>query len=436
MEKTRKRTSWSRIGAATAVTVCAAMSWTAVALPAQAAPDSAASPSAAARSGDRGADGLAAEVVAALQRDLGLTEPQAKARVDQQAKAIEIDGQVRGKLGSSFGGTWFDAQSGRLVVGVTSEASAAQVTELGAQPKVVARSYAALESIVTDLDTLAGKAPAEAGTRTPAGKPQAAVQGLAGWHIDPTTNSVVVSVVRDRLSRRAQENLTRYGDAVRTEYLLAAPTTTADFMDGGDQINGGSCSAGFNLRNPTTGKGYLLTAGHCVSLNQTVTGQGGSTFGKVVSRWFPTYDDALIEATNPAYWIQGPWVDTNPSNGGFINITGYTDAPVGTYVCKSGVKTKLTCGYITGKDETVTFDGVNTVYGLTRHSACVEKGDSGGASYAPGTPNRAEGVTSGAVLYGTGLRCGSAVGQPTISWYFPIADSIAYYSAAYGANLW
>ncbi|WP_158230326.1 S1 family peptidase [Pseudofrankia asymbiotica] len=407
-----------------------------VTLPAQAAPDSTPSPSAPARPGDRGTAGPTTEVVAALQRDLGLTEQQAKDRLAQQANAIELDGQVRGKLGSSFGGSWFDPQTGRLVVGVTSEAGAGEATRLGAQPKVVARSYGALESIVADLDTLAGRAPAKAGSRAATGKPQAAVKGVSGWHIDPVTNTVVVSVVKDRFSPEAQDNLTKYGDAVRVEYLPAEPTTTANFIDGGDQIDGASCSAGFNLRNPSTGKGYLLTAGHCVSQNQTVTGQGGFTFGTVRSRWFPSFDDSLTEATNPGYWIQGPWIDTNPSNGGFINVSGYTDAPVGTYICKSGITTRLTCGNITGKDETVLFDGVNTVYGLTRHSACVEPGDSGGANYVPGGVNRAEGVTSGAVLYGATRRCGSAVGQPTISWYFPIADSLAYYGPAFGVSLW
>ena len=42
------------------------------------------------------------------------------------------------------------------------------------------------------------------------------------------------------------------------------------------RINGGSCSAGFNLRNPSTGQGYLLTAGHCVSAGSTLTARAAS----------------------------------------------------------------------------------------------------------------------------------------------------------------
>ena len=50
----------------------------------------------------------------------------------------------------------------------------------------------------------------------------------------------------------------------------------------------------------------------------------------------------------------------------------------------------------------------------------------------------AEGVTSGAQLWTKdgALRCGQAVGQPNVSWYFPIADSLAYYGPKYGVSVW
>ena len=50
---------------------------------------------------------------------------------------------------------------------------------------------------------------------------------------------------------------------------------------------------------------------------------------------------ALAGARNDSagYWIQGPWVDYNPSNGGVITTSSYTDAPVGTTVCKAGITT-------------------------------------------------------------------------------------------------
>ena len=84
-------------------------------------------------------------------------------------------------------------------------------------------------------------------------------------------------------------------------------------------------------------------------------------------------------------------------------------------------------------------DSSGTVYGMTRHSACVEPGDSGGANVAALSVWSPEGVTSGAQLYwdGSRYRCAVAFGAGTnVSWYFPIADSLAYYGLAYGVTVW
>ena len=45
---------------------------------------------------------------------------------------------------------------------------------------------------------------------------------------------------------------------------------------------------------------------------------------------------------------------------------------------------------------------------------------------------------SGASLIwdGSRYRCRSAFGYSNISWYFPIADSLAYYGPKYGVTLW
>ena len=162
-------------------------------------------------------------------------------------------------------------------------------------------------------------------------------------------------------------------------------------------------------------------------------------FGPVLESWFPSFDDALARNTNTGYWIQGPWVDTNPSNGGIITVGGYTDLPPGFPICKSGITTKWTCGIITGKNQTVTYTGGKTVHGLTRHSACVEPGDSGGSNVSTLFGYRAEGVTSGASMITDSSgkkRCLARYGLPNISWYFPIADCLAYYGPKYGVTMW
>jgi streptogrisin C len=385
-------------------------------------------------------DGLPAEVLVAMQRDLGLTPDQARRRVAQQTAAIVLDRTLQARLGAAFGGSWFDSASGKLVVAVTDAQRVSEVSKAGAQARVVKHSKATLDAVKAELDALAGK-PATAGpaTRAAGGQRQAAVDGLTGWYVDTITNSVVVSVLKTKPRPAALDGLARFGDAVRIEYTDVEPKPADPFMDGGDQIfypGGGWCSAGFNLRNPYTGQGYLLTAGHCGAAGSAVSGHDGNFFGPVLEAWFPGYDDAIIRADNPGYWIQGPWVDLDPSHGAAIlGIDGWSDSPPGTSVCKSGITTKLTCGVITAKDETVTYSGGLTVYGLTRHDACVEPGDSGGSNF---TGTWAEGVTSGAQLYWDGFRyrCGQVFGIANVSWYFPFADSIPYYGAVYGVTLW
>jgi streptogrisin C len=377
---------------------------------------------------------LSEEIRSALQRDLGLSADEVKKQEALQAGAIKLDQKLQDSLGRAFAGSSYDEKTGKLVVMVSDAKQLAAAEAAGAEARLVEQSMVELDGIKKRLDTAAGVVDSSGPTdRKAGGKRGALVAGMTSWYIDEATNSVHVTVKKGQ-KKAAARALAKYGEAVTIEETDYTPTATANFMDGGDGINGNSCSAGFNLRNPSTGQGFLLTAGHCVSAGQTLTGQGGVAFGPVLESWFPGFDDAIARNNNPGFWIQGPWVDTNPSNGGFINTSGFTDAPVNTFVCKSGITTKWTCGFITAKNETVTYNGGQTVSGLTRHSACVEPGDSGGANVSVTNAYRAEGVTSGASLFFN--LCLSRFGLTNVSWYFPIADSLPYYGARYGVTVW
>jgi streptogrisin C len=374
------------------------------------------------------------EVLDAIKRDVGLDADQVETLRAQQDRAATLDRDLRTALGKHYAGSWFDAASGTLTVAVTEPARVAEIVEAGAEAKVVERSFAELDAIKTHLDALAGTAPGS--TRT---DPQAEskVPDLASWHVDPESNTVVVTAIEGRKPSEGTISLAEYGPAVRIERTADAPRTTADFMDGGDVING-SCSAGFNLRHPRTGQGYLLTAGHCMRTGQPVYGHDGNQFGKVIQTWFPRSDDSLIRATNPGHWVQGPWVDVRPSTGRFVVVSGLSDLPVGTLVCKSGITTHWTCGWIRAKDETVNY-GSDVVHNLTRHSACVEHGDSGGPNVAIMSTWTPEGVSSGAQTSWDGdrWRCATAVGaEENISWYYPIAESLAFYGPGWGISTW
>jgi streptogrisin C len=389
-----------------------------------------------------GSPAVSRDLSAAIQRDLGLSAGQVRKQGALQAKAIKLDRKLEDSLGQAFAGSVYNERTGKLVVMVSDAGQLDEATAAGADARLVKYSETRLEAIKDQLDGTAGQAKGSGPADRPAaGNQQPVVAGVTGLYVDPKSNSVHVTVKEDQ-AEAAEDALAKYGDAVTIEESDLPPTTTANFMDGGDELifPGGRCSAGFNLRNRSTGARYLLTAGHCGPTGSVVRGQGGVFFGPVLESWFPTFDDALVRNDNPGYWIQGPWVDRNPSNGPVISVFTATDAPVGTTVCKSGITTKWTCGRITGKDETVVFDGVNTVRGLTRHNACVEKGDSGGSNVSVTNVYAAEGVTSGAMLAsdGTRLRCLSAFGWPneSVSWYFPIVDSLAYYGPKYGVGLW
>ncbi len=385
-----------------------------------------------------------AEIQAALQRDLGLTADEVKEQGALQAQAIKRDRELQASLGSAYAGSIYDAEKGELVTMVSDAKMLTRVRGVGAEAKLVKHSMAKLDAIKDELDVAAGgdadSNPAD--RQATEAKPLTTVAGLVSWSVDAATNTVHVTVKQGR-AKTARAALAKYGDAVTIEQTDHVPTATADYMDGGDEINGRSCSAGFNLRNPATGQGYLLTAGHCVSRGSALTGQNGVYFGPVLESWWGTgHDDAIARNDNPGYWMQGPWVDTNPSNGGYVNVNGWVDPPLFAWTCKSGITTKWTCGLVVGKNETVVLDGV-VVHNQTRHTACVEKGDSGGANVWPDGAGiyRAVGLSSGAMLApdifsGGRLRCLGAFGLPSVSWYYPMAQSMPYYAARYGATTW
>lgn len=237
-----------------------------------------------------------AEIQAALQRDLGLTAQQVKEQSALQAQAIKRDRELQASLGSAYAGSRFDARTGKLITMVSDATQLDKVRSFGAEAKLVKHSKARLEGIRATFDAAIGKA---TGRASAARASAPVVDGMLSWYVDTATNTVRVTVKKGR-AKVVATALARYGDAVTIAQTDAVPTATANFMDGGDLINFGSCSAGFNLRNPSTGQGYLLTAGHCVSTGSTLFGQGNVPFGRVLESWSSGRDDAIARNDNPA----------------------------------------------------------------------------------------------------------------------------------------
>jgi streptogrisin C len=376
-------------------------------------------------SGDRpAADAAAGEAALreALERDLGVSGEELDELLAASAAAVELDAQLQDELGDEFAGSWFDRETGSLTVAVTDAGAAQLASAAGAETTVVTHSEQDLTAITDGLDEVVEADPS-------------AAADLFAWAIDVTSNQVVVTA-RAGEADSVESLVAEYGDAVRIEESTTAPQPAQDYpwLDGGIPYNG--CSTGFNMRNVSTGVRYVLTAGHCGDVGNIAVAGNGQTIGPFVASFFPGYDDALIEVTNTGYWLQGPFVFTWP---GFITVSStFTDGPVGTPICKSGKTTGWTCGAITGKRVTVDYfdtagNFIGTMFDLTQHNACVIPGDSGGSNVNAATsPASPEGVTSGGV-FPNGQCIG---GGNSISWYYPAAISVPYYTSAFGATLW
>ncbi|MFE2011362.1 S1 family peptidase [Streptomyces sp. NPDC059491] len=328
----------------------------------------------------------------AMSRDLGLTAAEAEERLDAEKTAVEVEKAARRSAGAAYGGSWFDAATGRLVVAVTDRAEEAEVRALGADTRLVRHSAAALDRAKARLDTLGAPA------------------GVAGWHVDPRSNSVVVDVVRSERQAPAVRSFVdraRAGGPVTVVETAQAPRTYAAGTVGGDPYYTGNvrCSIGFSVY------GGFVTAGHCGKAGAAVRGWDGSAMGTFQGSSFPGDDYAYVSIHS------GWWTVPVVLGWGTIPdqlVRGSAEAPVGSSICRSGSTTHWRCGTVLAKNETVNYSQ-GAVYQMTKTSVCAEGGDSGG-SFLSG--DQAQGVTSG----GWG-NCSSG-GE---TWFQPINEILGRY---------
>ncbi len=329
--------------------------------------------------------------LAAMQRDLGLTAEQATTRLRQEASAMTIEPAAKTAAGKSYGGSWFDAKTGKLVVGVSTPdpAVADAVRATGASVVRVGQPLAALDAAKAKLDTV--KAPAD----------------VAAWRVDPRAGGLVVTV-REGGDATAFVAAARKLAPVVVEEVAAAPTTFSAGTVGGDPyyINGNTrCSIGFSVH------GGFVSAGHCGGVGSSVVGWDGSWMGTFAGSSFPGNDYSFIR-TGGGWW-QAPVVlgwGTVPDR----LVRGSAEAPVGSSICRSGSTTHWHCGTVLAKNETVNY-AQGAVHQMTKTSVCAQPGDSGGSFI---TGEQAQGVTSG----GWG-NC-STGGQ---TWFQPVNEILGVY---------
>ncbi|TQI93751.1 S1 family peptidase [Amycolatopsis cihanbeyliensis] len=339
---------------------------------------------------------LSQGLAAAMQRDLGLTEQQARTRLAREADAARQAPAAREAAGGAFGGSWFDPDKGTLVVGLTDPARAEAVRATGAQPVPVSTSAAELDTAKAAIDALAP-----------------APEGVSSWHADHRSGKVVLNVRAGASGPRLDDFLAAAREAgpvtVRTAPTAEAPRTFAAGVVGGDPyyINGNTrCSIGFAVH------GGFVSAGHCGGAGSSVVGWDGSTMGHFAGSSFPGNDYSFIR-TGHGWWtvpVVLGW-GTEPDR----LVRGSWEAPVGSSVCRSGSTTHWHCGTVLAKNETVNYEQ-GAFHGATKTSVCAEPGDSGGSFI---TGDQAQGVTSG----GWG-NCSSG-GQ---TWFQPVNEILSAYN--------
>ncbi|GAA1948486.1 S1 family peptidase [Amycolatopsis minnesotensis] len=337
-------------------------------------------------------------LLAAMQRDFGLTAQQAETRVGQELAASRLMPVAREAAGAAFGGAWFDPALGKLVVGVTDLAAAAPVRQTGAVTVPAGISAAALDAAKAAVDAAAKAKPAPA--------------AVSGWRTDPRSGSLVVTLQPGAHGDDVDaflDTARRAGPVTLAE--APRPRTVSAGTVGGDPyyINGNTrCSIGFSVQ------GGFVSAGHCGGAGSSVVGWDGSAMGHFAGSSFPGNDYSFIRIEN------GWWTAPVVLGWGTVSdalVRGSWVAPAGTSVCRSGSTTHWHCGTVLGLNETINYEQ-GAVYEATRTNVCAEPGDSGGSFI---TGDQAQGVTSG----GWG-NCGSG-GE---TWFQPVNEILGVYGVS------
>jgi streptogrisin C len=336
--------------------------------------------------GPASAQQLSPGLVTAMQRDLGLTTQQAEARIGQETTAAKVAPAAQAAAGEAFGGAWFDASQGKLVVGLTDQSKAGAVRATGAETTTSTITASALDSVKAKVDGYA--------------KAKAAPAGVSSWYADQKSGSVVITVKPGATgvdgfiaqAKQAGPVTVVTGDTAQT---LSAGTV------GGDPyyINGNvRCSIGFSVH------GGFVSAGHCGTPGSSVVGWDGSAMGSFAGSTFPGNDYSYITIGNG--WWGAPVV----LGWGTVSdalVRGSNVAPVGSSICRSGSTSHWHCGTVLGMNQTVNY-AQGAVNGMTQTNVCAEPGDSGGSFI---TGDQAQGVTSG------GFGNCSSGGQ---TWFQPV----------------
>ncbi|MFG2790121.1 alpha-lytic protease prodomain-containing protein [Streptomyces sp. NPDC048419] len=314
-----------------------------------------------------------AQVLRAMERDLGLTRSQARARLVNEAEAGTRAGRLRNSLGGHFAGAWVSgATSAELTVATTHAADSAAIQAQGAKAAVVTTPLSTLQALKERLDATAGHLRSR---DTPV------------WYVDVPANRVVVQATRQAAAKALIKAAGLEGRGVVVRISADRPKLRTDLV-GGDAYyidNSARCSIGFSVTKGSQ-QGFA-SAGHCGNPGDKTAGYDKTDQGTFKASTFPGKDMSWVGVNSN--WTATP--DYKGQGGKRASVAGSVQALVGASVCRSGSTSGWHCGTIQQLGATVQYEE-GTVNGLTKTSVCSEPGDSGGP-FISGA--QAQGTTSG-----------------------------------------
>lgn len=284
------------------------------------------------------------------------------------------------RAGARFGGSYWDAQRGAMVVRVTPQGGASTDGPTGRDGvRVEAATYG-----LNELATLAAR---------------------FGTHRSPDIAESFVDVRAGRVTLIARPGRAAAVAAAVDDRRVAVAEAAAEPVRAaaGSPLVGGGAACTLGFTGTRRGVPVFLTAGHCGKEGTTFTSDGRSA-GRVTDVVFPEADYAVgvFEGSGPRGVVATGSLSTVP-------VRGSLQAPVGATICSMGSSSGWACGAIVATDVTVRYgagDAAQYVHGLTKVALCRSGGDSGGP-WLWGT--QAQGLTSGgAGTHGPG--CAAATG--------------------------
>lgn len=325
------------------------------------------------------------------------------------------DSQIRG-----YAGSWFDSESMRLKVALSSDEDAWRVRAMGAIPVFVSRSGDELEALRRSVADQIREL-----------KPGA----LRSTHVDYPRNRVVLGISPARLSAIGQFLEVKDVDMEAVHIVAAStlPETSSGNVRGADGTRNLTyhAASGYTVDYPcsigASVVGGYVTAGHCGAESHEMGASDNTPLGAVESS---TWDSGTHRID--AGWVStyGGWTPQAIVNGyadGAISISsawsGNNPAPLYSTVCRYGQTSGGPhCGTIAAVGQDIEFCcSLGWILNLTVLSgSCSDDGDSGGTHMAAG--QQVQGVNVGAT---TGNTCPTAT---TNVYLQPIADSLTTFS--------